>query len=187
MKKLFGIVVATVCLCSLNASMSEAIELPSDFVRAAERENVDPFLLLAIALKESKMGDKEQVSPSPFAIRDETGSYYFDNKEEAERYLERSIHSGRTNIDVGMMQINYGQHRGFVTDPKTMLDPYLNARIGARILRQAMDSVPTDTVLGIGRYHHWRDEKRARQYGMDVIEMWKKLQRDVRENPPERG
>tara|TARA_E500000318_G_scaffold111610_1_gene130835 strand:+ start:1463 stop:2026 length:564 start_codon:yes stop_codon:yes gene_type:complete len=187
MIKIFGMLAITVSLLGFHSQAVYAIDLPSDFMRAAQGENVDPLLLLAIALKESKRGVEEGVSPSPFAIRDATGSYYFDNKWDAERYLESSISAGNTNIDIGMMQINYGQHKGFVTDPKTMLDPYLNARIGARILRQALDSVPSDTVLGIGRYHHWRDEKRARDYGADVIEMWKKLQRDVQKKPPVRG
>ncbi|MFX4226457.1 MAG: transglycosylase SLT domain-containing protein [Porticoccaceae bacterium] len=146
-------------------------------MRAAESEGVEPLLLFAIALKESKKGVENGVAPTPFAIRDATGSHYFDSLDQAERFLENSIAEGRSNIDVGMMQINYGQHKRFVTDPKTMLDPYLNVRIGARILKSALSSVPNDTVLGIGRYHHWRDENRARDYGTSVIEIWKKLQK----------
>ncbi|WP_336107895.1 transglycosylase SLT domain-containing protein [Thalassospira sp. CH_XMU1420-2] len=161
---------------------ANALELPMDFERAAENEGVDPLLLFAVALKESKNGVGEGIAPSPFAIRDATGSYYFDSLIEAETFLENSIASGQSNIDVGMMQINYGQHKGYVTDPKTMLDPYLNVRIGARILRTAMNSVPNDTVLGIGRYHHWRDENRARKYGSSVISIWKNLQTLVAKN-----
>tara|TARA_R110001583_G_scaffold195401_1_gene372744 strand:- start:11767 stop:12324 length:558 start_codon:yes stop_codon:yes gene_type:complete len=169
------IAVTSMVLCSI-ASSGHALELPRDFTRAAQSEDVDPLLLFAIALKESKQGVETGVAPTPFAIRDETGSYYFDSLEKAENFLEKSIGQGRMNIDIGMMQINYGQHKRFVTDPKTMLDPYLNARIGARILNKALKSVPNDTVLGIGRYHHWRDENRAREYGTSVIEIWKKLQ-----------
>lgn len=172
----------SVSIWFVGAQNGLAMELPKDFVRAAEGEDVDPLLLLAIALKESKRGGEYGVSPSPFAIRDETGSYYFDQKKDAERYLDSSLAEGRTNIDIGMMQINYGQHKAFVSDPKTMLDPYLNARIGARILRVALDSAPIDLVLGIGRYHSWRNEKRAREYGAEVIKMWGKLTRDTREN-----
>jgi hypothetical protein len=167
-------VVCVVMLCP-SESVSAKLDLPDGFERAALYEGIDPLLLYAIALKESKSGRNGYIFPSLFAIRDESGSRYFETQYEAERYLIGLIEAGQTNIDVGAMQINFGQHRDLVKFPELLLDPYFNFRISAKILKFALESAPGDLELGVGRYHHWREESRSRRYGGDVLKLYKQL------------
>jgi len=49
------------------------------------------------------------------------------------------------------------------------------ALTGSAILAETLASAPGDLALGIGRYHHWKDEHRARSYGQRVISIWQKV------------
>ena len=81
-----------------------------------------------------------------------------------------------SNIDIGIMQVNLRWHGHRVADPLTLLEPDSNIRVAAAILREAIDSVPTDLELGVGRYHS-SDPSRARAYGRRVLGIYQGLAR----------
>lgn len=73
-----------------------------------------------------------------------------------------------------MMQVNIRWHGHRVDDPTDLLDPLTNLRVGAAILREAMESTD-DWHVGIGRYYTWSDPKASRRYGERVMHFHKKL------------
>jgi len=170
-----GKVAAIFVVINFSTPAFAKLNFPNAFELAANYEGIDPLLLYAVALQESKNGKNGYISPSLFAIRDATGSRYFDSQANAEKYLRNLINEGVTNIDVGAMQINYGQHRDIVKYPELLLDPYLNFRISAKILKYALQSAPNDIELGVGRYHNWRDSSRSRSYGEAVLKLYREL------------
>ncbi|BBV43541.1 hypothetical protein STW0522CIT26_P11740 (plasmid) [Citrobacter portucalensis] len=47
--------------------------------------------------------------------------------------------------------------------------------VGAEVLSEAIQSSPNDLELGVGRYHAWEDEIRARNYGSRVLAIYRNL------------
>ncbi|AIJ10630.1 transglycosylase SLT domain protein (plasmid) [Edwardsiella anguillarum ET080813] len=43
------------------------------------------------------------------------------------------------------------------------------------MLSEAIKSSPSDLELGIGRYHSWNDEARARNYGSRILAIYRNL------------
>lgn len=136
---------------------------------------VEPSLAYAVSLKESAKGQGEFVAAHPYAFNTPDGSYYAKNYQDARRYLGEALqkHSLRT-IDVGVMQPNLYWQRKKYKDPFDLLDVEENIRVGCEALNDAVSSTD-DIVLGIGRYHQWKDEDIARSYGLDVIRIWNRL------------
>ncbi len=73
------------------------------------------------------------------------------------------------------MQINLKWRRDRYSDPFELLDPKRNLEIACSTLIEALASSPDDVVLGIGRYHSWKNEAVSRKYGMKVIRVWNRL------------
>ncbi len=151
----------------LSGSVYEAVGI---------QENIDPFLLYSISLLESaeRASQRGFVAPSPYAIRTPDGAVYPNTYDEAVSELAKQISKyGKRKLDVGLMQIN-GQHWDKVKEPKDLLNPYTNVRIGAEILQYAL-SCSDDLELAIGRYHSPTDW-RARNYGSRVLAVYRNLQ-----------
>ncbi|WP_257291840.1 transglycosylase SLT domain-containing protein [Endozoicomonas sp. ONNA1] len=128
----------------------------------ANRHGIDPYLLYSVALAESASGrgDKgsKQISPWPWTLRTLSDAYYGLNKSDAEKKLQEMQKTDNDSIDVGLMQVNYRYHKDKVSNITDLLDPATNLDVGAQILSTAIKSSPNDLELGVGRYHHWKDE-----------------------------
>lgn len=134
------------------------------FERAGLASAVDPLLIYAVALLESGFGNgKGTIAPWHWTLRAQT-AYYPNTRREAESKLFDLLKGGRI-IDIGAMQINLRWHGHRVAKPDDLLDPSTNIHLGAQILAEAIASAPGDLELGIGRYHNWSDQSRARNYG----------------------
>lgn len=146
------------------------------WAQAADPHGIDPALLYALALAESRRTiDVDRVGPWPWVIRTPTGSYWFDSRERAERGLRAVIAQWPAKaVDVGIGQVNLGWHAERFDDPMRLLDAEYNLEIAAAILADAIAST-RDTVLGVGRYHHWASERRARVYGERVWGTYREL------------
>ncbi len=138
--------------------------------QVARRHGIDPYILYAVALTESrKNDDQNKVIPSPWAINNAGIAYIPDSQQEAEDLLNQMLEQGKRNIDVGMMQVNLRWHGHRVAKPEQLLIPSTNLEIGARVLSEAIQSVPGNLAHGIGRYYSWKNEPAAIQYGRKVI------------------
>lgn len=141
--------------------------------QVARADHLDPYLIYAVALVESRRGT-EWVVPWPWALRTQTGPLYAQSKLEALEALYRGAFGGSC-VDVGLMQISTCWHSGRVTQLFDLLDPVTNLRVGAQILREALESAPDDPELAVGRYHTWSSETRARSYGRQVLALRARL------------
>lgn len=162
--------------------------VPSDDARAfdlrgtawehvAESQRVDPYLMYAVALQESwRNAGPQVVAPWPWVVRTEQGPIYAKSKLEAIQVLHLGILRGKC-VDVGIMQVSTCWHARRVAELHDLLDPLTNIRVGAEILREALDSAPNDLELAVGRYHNWSSETRARSYGRRVLELRESLLR----------
>jgi len=167
-------------LCGLlllpGSVLAESAFDDTPWADAAGPHGIAPALLYALALVESRRTiDTDRIGPWPWVIRTPTGSYWFDSRERAEKGLRAVIAAWPAkSVDVGIAQINLGWHAERFDDPTRLLDAEYNLRIAAAILADAVAST-RDTVLGVGRYHHWASEGRARAYGERVWGTYREL------------
>jgi len=172
----FGLVLS---LCAtIQAQAYSGLNLQGTPIsEAARRHGIDPLLVYAVALVESaKAQNKNQVRPWPWTLSSPDGGVYAASKQEATSALERLSKAHGKNVDVGLMQVNLRWHGHRVKEATDLLDMQTNLDVACAILAEAISSAPGDLALGIGRYHHWKDEQRARGYGQRVIGVWQKLQ-----------
>ena len=78
-------------------------------------------------------------------------------------------------FDVGIMQVNLHWNGSRVSSYEDLLDQEKNIMTGAEVLAEAIESSPGDLELGIGRYHNWDDEDRARNYGSRILAIWRNI------------
>lgn len=166
---------------SLTLSFSHAetnLLRNSIYEKVGLQENVDPYLLYSISLVESAKANKKKdgtfVQPHKYAIRTPRGAIFPPTYFEAVHTLETELKRYNPKaIDIGLMQIN-GQHLSRVEKPEDLLNPGINVKVACDILKNAMDSYPSDKTIGIGRYHSFTDW-RAKAYGSRVVAVYKNL------------
>mgnify|MGYP001044954605 CR=1 FL=1 len=145
------------------------------FEQAGRQVGLDPTLIYAVSLAESARGEgKGAISPYPWTLRSARATYA-STRAEAEAELKAYLESGKKKIDVGLMQINVKWNGHRIDSPVKLLDPLTNVTLGSQILAEAIRSAPGDFELGIGRYHSWEDEARARNYGQRILAIYKNL------------
>jgi hypothetical protein len=138
--------------------------------QVANRNQVDPYILYAVALVESAKGRGENhISPWPWALNKAGKAIITASHEQARLILNKTLANGNRNIDVGLMQINVRWQGHRVKQPEQLLNPITNLKIGAVVLAEAIQSVPNNLVLGIGRYHSWQNMYAASAYGRKVL------------------
>ncbi len=143
-------------------------------------------LLYSVSLVESAAMNKHEakrVNPWPYAFRSPEGSHYSESFDEAVAYLDHLLAKyKKSEIDVGIMQINLFWHEDKYERAADLLEPEQNIAIGCKVLTKAIQSSPDDLVVGIGRYNHWKDLDRTRKYGKKVLQVWGNLQNLVATN-----
>lgn len=146
------------------------------WAEAARPHGLDPELLYALALAESRRTlGPGRAAPWPWVIRTPTGGYWFDSRAAARRGLAAVLARWPAKrVDVGAAQINVGWHRRRFGDPARLLELDYNLRVAAAILAEAVAST-RDPVLGVGRYHHWAGDDRARTYGQRVWDNYRAI------------
>lgn len=166
-------VVLTLLVFSPIQSIGEESNAPeiyfSDFEEASADYKIDPYLLYALALLESGRYFHGLSFPYPWSLNYRGRAYFYKSKEDAAKALKEFLAlPGIVKPDVGFCQVSIRYHHKRVSSPYELLDPLTNLRVGASILREAIDSTP-DFVLGVGRYHTWSDRKAAIRYGKKVL------------------
>lgn len=129
---------------------------PDVFTRASAATEIPVELILAVSHVESGY--------QPSAINVAGRSFLPSSRNEAEWILNRS----GDNVDIGLMQINWG-HWGkkFGLSKSDLLDPGLNVLLGARILEHCV-RVSGSWWKGVALYHS-PYEGRQREY---VEKVW---------------
>lgn len=131
-----GLVLSIVLACTECWGSS-----PDVFLRASGATGIPVELLLAISHVESGF--------HPSAINIAGQSFLPSSRYEAEWILNRS----GDNVDIGLMQINWG-HWGkrLGLSKLELLDPWLNVLLGARILEHCI-KMSGSWWKGVGLYH----------------------------------
>ncbi len=158
------------------ASVNLDIRSPSSIWYAAgEHYGVDPLLLYAIALVETRStGLDGQVSPTPWVVRID-GRIVSGAQDTVQGALSDAERNGLPIQDVGIMQVYWPTHKDLAPDPMTLLSPAANIRAGAHILRDDLRET-TDAVMAVG-YYHSHDPQKALFYGRAVMTVYHRLQR----------
>jgi len=159
------------------SNAGQALELrETTWEAAGDAFGLDAYLVYAVALMESRrFAGRDAVAPWPWALRTDAGAVFAKSRLEAVGLLRlASLES--SNVDVGIMQISTFWHGHRVRGLADLLEPRTNVHLGARILREAIDSAPGDIELGVGRYHSWNEAK-ARKYGRAVLQVYANLVR----------
>lgn len=177
-KTVLSTVIGSLLFLSPLECSAENILKNTIYEQVGQREDVDPYLLYSISLVESAKGRKTDngsfVAPYKYAIRTPKGALYPKTYVEAVNALSKALKLYRPHsIDVGLMQIN-GQHFSKVSNPADLLNPEINVKVACTILKEAMDSYPSNKTIGIGRYHS-HTEWRAKAYGARVIAVYNNL------------
>ena len=120
-----------------QASAGPVDGLCAALARQAERaEGIPPGLVEAVALAESGrwFADEATTRPWPWTITAGPDSFFFSSKPEALRKVHELRSQGRSNIDVGCMQINLGYHGHAFASVAEALEPAANVAYGAQFL-----------------------------------------------------
>jgi soluble lytic murein transglycosylase-like protein len=140
---------------------------------AGARYRIDPLLIYAVALVESKSAQADgSIAPSPWLVR-VNGRMHKGSREDAERAIQMAHRLALPVQDVGIMQVYYPMHRDIEPDPMALLNPVRNIEVGTSLLRKAMQE-SRDPVLRIG-YYHSHDVALARGYGQAVLSVYREL------------
>jgi hypothetical protein len=176
-----GLLVAVVPMAA-RASTSDVCGAIADQTERAE--DIPPGLLHAVALAESGrwQADEGFGQAWPWTVRSGPDSFYLPSKEVALGKVRELRATGRSNIDVGCMQINLGYHGEAFASLEEAVDPINNVAYAARFLKQLREQ--TRSWAGAtGRYHN-ADQDRGQAYRARVYRLWRELRRRQGEAAP---
>lgn len=129
---------------------------------AETSNNIPKGLLLAISKIES--------GSYPYMLGDNGKPIKSATLEESARILKQKLKSGTTNLDVGLMQLNYKWHRKAFNSIEDMLNPIKNIAYAAQLLN-SLKNQHGDWQTAI-RYYHSYSAKYNRAYSLKVAMCW---------------
>jgi hypothetical protein len=150
----------------------------SAWSQAARAAGVDLLSLYAIALKETQRVCVDgAVRPWPWTLNTpELGQLYFESYEAASRKLTALIAQGVTNIDIGVMQINWKFNGYRLPDPVRLLIPRNNIAVAGQILAELRVKNGGDLTRAVALYHSPHDER-----GMPYAQSVRRITESLRE------
>ncbi len=153
--------VSRIALCAGLALAGSALRAESDsnaalcetaILNGAKRGGVPAKVLYAIALTETGRKSNGRVRPYPWAINREGKGHWFETREEALTFAQKSLLEGRKSFDVGCVQINYRWHGHAFPTLDDMFDPEWTATYAAQFLRTLYEE-RGDWSAAAGAYH----------------------------------
>lgn len=109
---------------------------------------VDPKVLAGIALNESGVNGRAW----PWTLNIAGQGFFFKTREDAYRVVMSLIARGRSDFDVGIMQINWGYHARRFASPWDALAPATSIRVAEEILNENYGK--THSVAKAIAYYH---------------------------------
>ena len=161
------------------AAPTQAFEKTSEIcleqTRVLERERHIPrHLLGAIALAETGRWDEERRANFawPWTVTAGGKGKYFETKQQAISEVRRLRSKGRTNIDVGCMQINLHYHPQAFKNLDQAFDPAVNVAYAADFL-QSRYADSRSWVDAAASYHSTTPQLK-RAYKIKILGLWKR-------------
>ena len=115
----------------------------------------------------------------PWTLNHSGKGLYFESKAEALAYLRTATVKGRTNIDVGCMQINHYWHGDTFGSLEEMIDPVKNVKYAAAYLTELYER--HGSWVEAVKHYHSPDEARGVRY----YKGFQKAHRVLQKKPPE--
>lgn len=166
------ICINTDCLANIGAGIgaddksredSYSTEQVAELISLAEvKYQIPTGLLTAMAKIES--------SVRPYALNIGGRSLLNLSKREAATTARRQIDQGVTNIDIGVMQLNWRWHGNQFANVEEMLDVSINVGYAAKLLRVLYER-HNDWHKAV-RYYHSATEEHHRKYSRKVVLCW---------------
>jgi soluble lytic murein transglycosylase-like protein len=146
-------------------------------------EGIPPGLVRAVALVESGrwLPEDRRTQAWPWTVTAGPETFYLPSKRAALRKVEELRASGRSNIDVGCMQVNLGYHGDAFATLDEALDPASNIAYGARFLKHLR--VATRSWARATACYHSSDPDRGKAYRAKVYRRWEELRHDLLSRP----
>lgn len=147
---------------------------PSAIAAAEKAAGIPRYLLRAVALAESGRRDADgRWVPWPWTINNAGDSYFLDGHDEAVAAVKGLRAQGRTNIDVGCMQVNLQYHPDAFDSLDEAFDPAANAAYAASLLR-ALFHRHKSWIFAVQKYHSGKFRNNF-GYRQRVMTLWSQL------------
>ncbi|WP_455707155.1 transglycosylase SLT domain-containing protein [Rickettsia conorii] len=158
-------------LITLGTQVCFASDMPQLIQKIEKAQGIPSGLLAAIASVESGL--------KPYAIGVSGKSVKASSKEEAKQIIKQYLAKGITNIDIGIMQINWRWHAAaFDQNLDDMLNPSQNIIYAAQLLKSL--HVQHQSWQKAVRYYHSAKDEHHRKYSKAVLVSWLK-QNEIRD------
>jgi soluble lytic murein transglycosylase-like protein len=169
-------VTAATTLSPARPAVANPADICGALARETERaEGIPPGLVHAVALAESGrwLAGRGHSQAWPWTVTAGSDSFYLPTKQDALRKVRELRAAGRSNIDVGCMQVNLGYHGEAFASLDEALEPASNIAYGARFLKR-LRLQTRSWVRATARYHS-SDPDRGDAYRNKVYRLWHEL------------
>ncbi|GJH31066.1 transglycosylase SLT domain-containing protein [Caballeronia novacaledonica] len=139
----------------------------------AMHTSVDPKILAGIALNESAYNGRAW----PWTLNVAGRGFFFRTREDAYRAVRYLISNGRSNFDVGIMQINWGYHSKRFTNAWDALAPATNIRVAEDILNENYRL--THSAVKAVAYYHSANPAPGREYLARFVKHLSQIERGL--------
>jgi hypothetical protein len=140
-------------LLVIPVSSSADVVADNVFRKVAHEYEVPSVILYAVACAESaKPSSTEAAEPWPWTLTIAGQRRHYPTRDAAQSALDSALEHGISNIEIGLMQINWRRYHDILGDRSRALDPEHNLRVGASILRAEWYR-EGDLWRAIGHYH----------------------------------
>lgn len=157
---------------TLRAAEDFKSKTPRAYTLTAQAQGFDPRILYAVALQESVLKFGTRTLPYPWTLCVQGKPERHASYALTLASLRNHVSQGITNVDCGVMQVNWYWHKDQLVSLERAVDPYPNLAVGAQILgRHFADS--GDWRTAIARYHAGvitpQNSDRAQRYAQSVL------------------
>lgn len=171
---------AVVVLTAAHADAARPHETCAELARRMEHaQGIPRGLVQAVALAESGrwLDELGRTRAWPWTVTSGPDSYFLPSKEAALEKVRELQAAGRTNIDVGCMQVNLGWHGDAFDSLDEAIDPATNVAYGARFLKDLR--LRTRSWARATAHYHSRHPERGEAYRTKVYRLWQKVRRTL--------
>ncbi|MFM0326467.1 transglycosylase SLT domain-containing protein [Caballeronia glebae] len=135
--------------------------------------SVDPKILAGIALNESAYNGRAW----PWTLNVAGRGFFFRTRKDAYRAVRYLISNGRSNFDVGIMQINWGYHSKRFSNAWDALAPATNIRVAEDILNENYRL--THSAVKAVAYYHSANPAPGREYLARFVKHLSQIERGL--------
>ncbi|WP_321794647.1 transglycosylase SLT domain-containing protein [Caballeronia sp. J97] len=139
----------------------------------AMHTSVDPKILAGIALNESAYNGRAW----PWTLNVAGRGFFFRTREDAYRSIRYLIGNGRSDFDIGIMQVNWGYHGKRFASAWDALSPATNIRVAEDILNENYRL--THSAVKAVAYYHSASPAPGREYLARFVKHLSQIERGL--------